>query len=99
HSIAALVSHTSGETAIKLDLTNPTIVAPAKERHPGPRSGTGAQSEHVSRPTGGISLFVPDTGLRRYDELLNGMEFPRTAVGFHRHDGSGCLRAGQAFGP
>src|SRR5690625_6770657 len=99
HSIAALVSNTSGETAINIDVINPTIVAPAKERHLGPRSGTGAQSEYVSRPAGGISLFVLDTGLRRYDELLNGMEFPRTVVGFHRHDGSGCLRAGQAFGP
>ena len=55
----------------------PWLVAPAK---------AGAQSEHVSRPTGGISLFVLDTGLRRYDELLNGMGFPRTAVGFRWHD-------------
>src|SRR5690625_5903926 len=85
HSIAALVSNTSGETAINIDLINPTIVAPAKERHPGPRSGTGAQSEHVSRPTVGISLFVLDTGLRRYDELLNGMEFPRTVVRSEEH--------------
>src|SRR5690625_1141556 len=50
----------------------PTLVVPAKAR---------TRSEHVSRPTGGISLFVLDTGLRRYDELLNGMGFPRTAVG------------------